>query len=175
MRFATCLSVAILAFVGCEPIDTSRSGSVSDPTTRTNDAAPASTTPSSPSSTDATVPATTTPSTAPGSSTSDTQATPPDNTAVNKRDASGATKTAIDQKETQGDVNITANIRKRVVEAENMSINARNVKIITEDGKVVLRGPVNSAAEKESIEKMARDVAGKDNVDSQIEVVENKP
>jgi osmotically-inducible protein OsmY len=48
------------------------------------------------------------------------------------------------------------------------------VKIITQDGKVTLRGPVNSAEEKAQIEEMAVAVAGKDHVDNQLEVKEAK-
>ncbi len=92
-----------------------------------------------------------------------------DNTAVNKRDRDGATKTPLDQNENKVDIGITADIRKRVVDTK-MSINARNVKIITQDGKVTLRGPVKTADEKKQIEEMARSVAGENNVDSQLEV-----
>jgi osmotically-inducible protein OsmY len=53
-----------------------------------------------------------------------------------------------------------------------MSINARNIKIVTSQGKVTLRGPVASAAEKDAIDKMARDVAGSDNVDNQLEIAQ---
>ena len=63
-----------------------------------------------------------------------------DNTEVNVRDRSEAAKTPIDQNENQKDIDITANIRKRVVDTK-MSVNAQNVKIITQDGKVTLRGP----------------------------------
>jgi hyperosmotically inducible protein len=94
----------------------------------------------------------------------------PDNTAVNKRDRDAEAKTPIDQKENQQDITVTADIRKQIVAHKDMSVNARNVKIITADGKVTLRGPVDSAAERDTIEKIARDVAGKDNVDNQIEV-----
>lgn len=96
--------------------------------------------------------------------------TEPDNTAVNKRDRDAEAKTPIDQKENQQDVSTTADIRKQIVAQEDMSVNARNVKIITADGKVTLRGPVDSTAERDVIEKIARDVVGKDNVDNQIEV-----
>src|SRR4051794_11794564 len=70
-----------------------------------------------------------------------------DNTGVNARDRSEATKTPINQNENQKDIDITANIRKRVVDTK-MSVNAQNVKIITQDGKVTLRGPVKSEEEK---------------------------
>jgi hypothetical protein len=96
-----------------------------------------------------------------------------DNTAVNKRDRNSAAKTPIDQNENKKDIDVTATIRKRVV-ATKMSVNAHNVKIMTQDGKVTLRGPVKSADEKKQIEDISRDVAGKDNVDSQLDV-ETKP
>ena len=92
-----------------------------------------------------------------------------DNTAVNQRDRDGAAKTPIDQNENEKDVGITAEIRKRVVDTK-MSIAAQNIKIITQDGKVTLRGPVKTAEEKAEIEKFAQQVAGAGNVDSQIEI-----
>jgi hyperosmotically inducible protein len=92
-----------------------------------------------------------------------------DDTGVNARDQDAAAKTPIDQNENQADIDITANIRKQVVDTE-MSVNAQNVKIITQDGKVTLRGPVKSAEEKQKIEAIASSVAGADKVDSQLEV-----
>jgi hyperosmotically inducible protein len=92
-----------------------------------------------------------------------------DNTAVNKRDRDATAKTPMDQKENKKDIDISADIRKRVVDTK-MSVNAHNVKIIAQDGKVTLRGPVKSDEEKKQIEDIARSVAGNDNVDSQLEV-----
>jgi hyperosmotically inducible periplasmic protein len=92
-----------------------------------------------------------------------------DNTAVNERDRGSAAKTPIDQNENKKDVGITAEIRKRVVDTK-MSIDAQNVKIITQDGRVTLRGPVKTADEKNQIETFAQEVAGAGNVDSQIEI-----
>ena len=92
-----------------------------------------------------------------------------DNTGVNVRDRNDAAKTPIDQNENKKDVDITAEIRKRVVDTK-MSVNAQNVKIITQDGRVTLRGPVKSAEEKKTIEDMAVAVAGAGNVDNQLEL-----
>src|SRR5262245_45283057 len=92
-----------------------------------------------------------------------------DNTALNVRDRSDAAKTPIDQNENQADVKLTAEIRKRVVDTK-LSVNAQNVKIITQDGRVTLRGPVRSAEEKQQIEQIAGDIAGAGNVDSQLEI-----
>src|SRR4029078_13688287 len=103
------------------------------------------------------------------STPTDSAAAKRDNTEVNVRDRTDAVKTLIDQNENQKDIDITANIRKRVVDTK-MSVNAQNVKIITQDGKVTLPGPVKSEEEKTKIEKMAHEVAGAANVDNQLEV-----
>lgn len=94
------------------------------------------------------------------------------NTGVNVRDRDDSSKTPIDQNETRADIKITADIRSRVVDTE-MSVDAQNVKIITQDGSVTLRGPVHTAAEKATIEQIAADVAGKGNVVSQLEIDAN--
>ena len=94
----------------------------------------------------------------------------PDNTGVNVRDRDASrVKTPIDQNENRTDVDITAKIRKQVVDTK-MSVDAQNVKIITQEGKTTLRGPVKSQAEKQRIEEIAHTVAGANNVDSQLEV-----
>ena len=100
----------------------------------------------------------------------DTSATAPDNTAVNERDADGDTLTPLDQGQGAADVERTAEIRQKVLDTEGMSINARNSKIITNNGKVTLRGPVASADEKAAIQRIAAEVAGQGNVTNQLEV-----
>ena len=92
------------------------------------------------------------------------------NTAVNMRDRDSNAKTPLDQNENKKDIGITADIRKQVVDTK-MSTDAQNVKIITQDGRVTLRGPVKSPDEKTRIEGIARNVAGETQVDSQLEVV----
>jgi osmotically-inducible protein OsmY len=122
---------------------------------------------------------TNTPSTPPQAATpaSPDKATPvsPDNTAVNERDAEGATKTPIDQDENQADVERTAEIRKRILDEPDLSVNARNAKVITSQGKVTLRGPVNSEAERDILVKITTDVAGAENVDNQLEFAPAQP
>ncbi len=93
----------------------------------------------------------------------------PTNTGVNTRDRDTTEKTPLDQNENKTDINITAEIRKQVVDTE-MSVDAQNVKIITQDGTVTLRGPVATEQEKQRIEDMAKSVAGADKVDNQLEV-----
>ena len=97
------------------------------------------------------------------------QAVDADNTEVNVRDRDDSLKTPLDQNENEGDIGITADIRKRVVDTD-MSVNAQNVKIITQDGKVTLRGPVQTEAEKKQIETIALAIAGEGNVDNQLDV-----
>ena len=98
-----------------------------------------------------------------------------DNTAVNRRDVEARTKTPIDQKENQADVNLTAKIRRQVLDVQDLSIDARNAKIITADGKVTLRGPVKSTEERDTLDRIAREAAGEGNVDNQLEVAATAP
>jgi len=95
----------------------------------------------------------------------------PDNTAVNKRDQNNATVTPGDQSNDAGDIKITADIRRAVMDDKGLSTNAHNAKIITGKGGVVtLRGVVDSAAEKDSVESKAKAVTGVTSVDNQLEV-----
>ncbi len=94
----------------------------------------------------------------------------PDNTQVNKRDRSKTAPTADQAKNTTNDREIMQKIRKAVVDDKSLSTYAHNVKIISQHGKVTLKGPVRSEEEKSTIEKIATDVAGAGNVDDQITV-----
>lgn len=106
-----------------------------------------------------------------GSTVTDAVDVAPDNTGINRRDASGATLTPLDQSNEAEDRETTAEVRRRVVDLDDVSVSGRNVKIITTGGQVTLRGPVASDAEREQIEKIARDVAGEENVSSELEVI----
>ena len=154
--------LAAAALVGCDQMNTDRTTAplpeTSPPATTTTN--PATGTPVTTNSTPGTV---------------DAQPTSPDNTAVNERDAVRDTKTPIDQDENQADVTRTAEIRKRLLDQPDMSVNARNAKIITSQGKVTLRGPVDSEAERDALVKIATEIAGAENVDNQLEVVPPKP
>ncbi len=96
-----------------------------------------------------------------------------DNTAKNERDASGDTKTSGDQSNSPEDIKITAAIRRAIVAEDSLTMTATNVKIITADGKVTLRGPVKTAAEKTKIAELAKKEAGKATIDNQLEVKES--
>jgi len=101
-----------------------------------------------------------------------TPTTNPDNTAINARDNSSGATTAGMQGQGRDDIRLTADIRRRVLD-QKMSVNAQNVKIITINGKVTLRGPVNTQDEKDTVARIANDVAGPDNVINQLEVLPN--
>ncbi len=93
-----------------------------------------------------------------------------DNTRLNVRDRDGRTLTPLDQGNRQADANTTAQIRDAIITDSGMTMNAKNVKIITLNGHVTLRGPVNSAAEKSRIAEIADRIANASNVDNQLEV-----
>ena len=95
-----------------------------------------------------------------------------DNTGKNVRDR-GETVTPTDQGGSAADRELTANIRKAIVDDDNLSMNAKNVKIVTRDGQVTLRGPVKSTEEKAAIEAKATQVAGVKRVDNQLEIERN--
>ena len=94
-----------------------------------------------------------------------------DNTARNKADRDADAKTSFDQSESSPDLKITAAIRREIMEAEDMSTNAQNCKVITDQGTVTLRGPVNNSGEKDRIATLASNVAGVVRVDNQLEVM----
>jgi osmotically-inducible protein OsmY len=94
---------------------------------------------------------------------------PMENTELNTRDKTGTTLTPDEQKETQADLDITAAIRQAIVRDESKSVNAQNVKIITQNGVVTLRGPVETKAESLKLQKIAEQTPGVKRVDNQLE------
>jgi osmotically-inducible protein OsmY len=94
----------------------------------------------------------------------------PDNTARNTRDREGRTLTAFDQGSSKYDTETKAKVRREIMDAENMSITAQNVKIITNNGRIALRGPVNTAEEKRLIGEIANRNVTASHVDNQLEV-----
>lgn len=99
-----------------------------------------------------------------------TQAPAPDNTKTNERDRSTSQTTADQQRENRSDRDIARDIRRSITQDKSLSTYAHNVKIISQNGMVTLKGPVRSEEEKSTIEAKATEVAGKDNVTSQLEV-----
>lgn len=100
----------------------------------------------------------------------DSRSAQPDNTRRNVRNRDDRNLTPLDQGNSKADVATTAQIRKEIIAEKNMSVNARNVKIITRDGQITLRGPVNSSAEKSLIGRIAERSPHSGSVDNQLEV-----
>lgn len=99
------------------------------------------------------------------------QASPaPDNTRVNERDRSQSEPTADQQKGNRSDRDITQQIRRSIMNDKSLSTYAHNVKIVTQDGQVTLKGPVRSEDEKRAIEAKAAEVAGDGKVTSELNV-----
>jgi hyperosmotically inducible protein len=105
-----------------------------------------------------------------GQQSSNPSQSPPDNTKVNERDRNQAEPTADQQKENSSDRQLTQKIRRAVVEDKSLSTSAHNVKIISQNGTVTLKGPVKSEEEKQTIETKATEVAGQGKVKNEIEV-----
>jgi osmotically-inducible protein OsmY len=105
---------------------------------------------------------------------SDPQQTSPDNTKANQRDKDQSAPTADQQKMNPTDREITKKIRMAIHEDKSLSTYAHNIKIITQDGKVTLKGPVRSEDEKNNIAAKAAAVAGEGNVTNQIDVAPSK-
>jgi len=98
----------------------------------------------------------------------------PDNTKTNQGDANKDATTAGQQKMNPADRDTTKKIRSSIFQDKSLSTYAHNIKIITRDGKVTLKGPVRSEDEKSNIEAKAKAVAGDDNVDDQLEIAPPK-
>ena len=93
-----------------------------------------------------------------------------DNSGRNVRDRDNATKTSGDQSENEADRTISQNVRQAVVADDSISTNGKNIKIITVDGTVTLRGPVKNETEKTNIVAKAQQIAGVKRVDNQLEI-----
>jgi hyperosmotically inducible protein len=93
-----------------------------------------------------------------------------ENTQPKARDVQKGGLTPFDQSETTRDRRITQRIRQALVNDSLLSMTAKNVKIITINGKATLRGPVRRAEEKEEIARQAAQIAGVQNVENQIEI-----
>ena len=85
-------------------------------------------------------------------------------------DRDGKELTPFDQGSSINDTEITAQIRREIIAVKDMSVNAQNVKIITLNGHVTLRGLVNSAEEKRLIAQIAGRMVRAEHVDCQLEV-----
>ena len=96
--------------------------------------------------------------------------TKPDNTAINERDRSRETQTSGDQSNSSADLKTTQAIRQALMKDGELSTTAKNIKIITNNGQVTLRGPVKNAQEKAKIDQLARSAAGGAKIVDQLDV-----
>ena len=65
---------------------------------------------------------------------------------------------------------MTKEIRRALLKDKSLSTNAHNVKVISQNGMVMLKGPVNSDTEKQAVEAKAAEIAGADKVSSELQV-----
>ena len=93
-----------------------------------------------------------------------------DNTATNERDRSGETKTSGDQANSSADLKTTQAIRQALMKDGELSTTAKNIKVITANGHVTLRGPVKTAQERSKIDQLAKSAAGGAPIDNQLDV-----
>jgi osmotically-inducible protein OsmY len=93
----------------------------------------------------------------------------PDNTGRNVRDRSDATLTPDEQGTSEADRELTAKLRRAITSNDQLSVDAKNIKIITVDGKVTLRGPVEDAQEMSAIQSIVKQ-AGVTSFENQMEV-----
>jgi hyperosmotically inducible protein len=95
---------------------------------------------------------------------------PADNTKLNQRDQSANEPTADQQKDNRSDRDITQQIRKAIVKDKSLSTYAHNVKVITQNGQVTLKGPVRSDDEKRAVEAKAAEIAGPSKVTNDLDI-----
>jgi hyperosmotically inducible periplasmic protein len=100
----------------------------------------------------------------------DNEKAKPDNTSTNERDRSGETKTSGDQSNSSADLKITQAIRQALMKDDQLSTTAKNIKVVTANGQVTLRGPVKTAQEKARVDQIAKSAAGGAQIDDQLDV-----
>ena len=103
-------------------------------------------------------------------STNEGAPVPSDNLKLNQRDQNGHEPTADRQRDSRSDRDITRQVRWSIVKDKSFSTDAHNVKIITQNGQGTLKGPVRSDDEKRAVEARAAEVAGQNNVTSDLDV-----
>lgn len=100
----------------------------------------------------------------------DTPSTPP---AGEERAAELAERkpSPLDQGQDESDLALTQRLRQGLVQHEALSLDAKNVQVVSQGGRVTLRGAVKNSKERVDIERLALKTAGHGNVDSQLEVM----
>jgi hyperosmotically inducible protein len=95
----------------------------------------------------------------------------PDNTGQNKDQTN---PTADNQKMNPADREMTQKLRQSIYQDKTLSTYAHNIKIISHDGKVTIRGPVRSEDEKNNLQAKAVAVAGEGNVTNELQIAPSK-
>jgi hyperosmotically inducible periplasmic protein len=103
----------------------------------------------------------------------DDEKTKADNTATNELDRSGETKTSGDQSNTSADLKVAQAIRQALMKDGELSTTAKNIKVITDNGRVTLRGPVKNVQEKARVDQLAKSAAGGAQIVDQLDVNES--
>ncbi len=78
--------------------------------------------------------------------------------------------TAAEQTEKEVDIKLTQDIRRALESNSSLWFSSKNVKIITRNGRVTLRGSVRTQREFQIIDESAKQVAGPGSVDNQLEI-----
>jgi|SRR5271165_303099 len=94
-----------------------------------------------------------------------------DNSKMNDQDLNGDGTTAQQQKENPSDRELTQHVRQAIMQDKSLSTYAHNVKVISRNGTVTLKGPVRSEDEKRAIDAKAVEVAGREKVVDELTVV----
>ncbi len=97
----------------------------------------------------------------------------PQESTTHAADDAAKNVTPMDQSESEADREITRQIRQALLAPPELSTNAKNVKVITRDGKVTLRGLVDSQSEKDDVAARARAVPAVMDLVNQLEVKRN--
>ena len=103
------------------------------------------------------------------------QQTAPDNTSKNRRDQVCEKITAENASNSKGDVNIARQLRKAIMASKGLSVDAQNIKIITINGVVTLRGPVDNDNEKSTIDRLVKNCTAVQSYTDQLEVKRHNP
>lgn len=93
-----------------------------------------------------------------------------DNSKMNQRDQSRNEPTADQQKDNRTDRDITRQIRQSIVADDSLSTYAHNVKVITQNGQVTLKGPVRSEDEKQAVTSKATAIVGENKVTDNLSI-----
>jgi hyperosmotically inducible protein len=96
-----------------------------------------------------------------------------DNTRMNKADRNDTRQTPQGQSGVEADRRLTAAVRRAITRDKSLSTYAHNVKVVTHDGVVTLRGPVRTSDEKAKVSELAQQVSGVSRVDDQL-LVKNR-